>query len=177
MIPALSGSGASRPRQNRNTEGHGIHKEGDQTFTFLIALFDELTWLRAALAHLLQIGFQPDDLYLVARPDAFDGHLNDDWNEKSARANGGKLTRLYRPATMHDERPPPSGLTHKIQNRVLDFRDWLVPGFTTKLERELGHGASVLFVSVLDENKVADGCQALLSYTNRDVQTHELKLD
>lgn len=156
--------------------------DGPPRITFAIAVFDELQWLRAALIHLLQSGFEPRQLLLLADLNAFNGDLQSEWVGDGDYTLNGAATWIGRngqkaPISLDIEESEKDGqFSAAIQNLAENFSNWLMPSHAKELDQHLANGGGALFVSVLDDDLVAESCQVLLRYASRNVQTHQVKL-
>lgn len=150
--------------------------------TFVVAVFDELHWLRAALVHLLQSGIEPRHLLLIANQNAFDGQLKTEWDRDDDITLRDVATWVRGDqhncsSWMDRQSPEQEGQFYKtVENLVQGFQNWLLPDRAQELDYYLKHGSGALFVSVLDEDLLAGSCQVLLRYASRNVQTHQVKI-
>ncbi len=158
--------------------------------TFAIAVFDELGQLRAALMHLLEFGFEPQHLLLLAKEDAFSGALSDAWLRDDGLALSHAATWLDMAKT-HSEKHSDSAheispsqslvsegndFSEKVFELAVGFHSWLMPEHASALNARLESGEGALFVNLLDEGLLAESCHALLPYASGNVQTHQVKL-
>ena len=156
--------------------------DGIRRITFAIAVFDELRWLRAAVIHLLQFGYLPEHLFLLAQRYAYDGKLHDDWHQGEEFALKGAATwvdDLGSPPASTFSAPSSRNEQNKlttIRELARGFHEWLMPDQAHELDHHLTKGSGALFVSVIDEEKVAESCQVLMRYSSRIVQTHQVKV-